>query len=91
MILHYCKINIYRYPIYALIWTTTPWTLASNKAICYNPNLSYSLIEIDNMEGVYLIATDLIQPFTQLASKNVKGLVNFKGLYKLFVFNTHVH
>ena len=32
--------------IFALVWTTTPWTLAANKAICFNPEHSYSLIQI---------------------------------------------
>ncbi|WP_343188310.1 isoleucine--tRNA ligase [Buchnera aphidicola (Ceratoglyphina bambusae)] len=31
--------------IYAVIWTTTPWTLPSNKAISVNPNIYYNLIE----------------------------------------------
>ena len=30
----------------ALIWTTTPWTLVANKAVCYNPDHTYSLIRI---------------------------------------------
>lgn len=32
--------------IFALVWTTTPWTLVANKAICFNPGHSYSLIQI---------------------------------------------
>ena len=32
--------------IFALVWTTTPWTLAANKAICFNPEHSYSLLQI---------------------------------------------
>ncbi len=26
-----------------VIWTTTPWTIPSNRAICFNPDLSYGL------------------------------------------------
>ena len=32
--------------IFALVWTTTPWTLAANKAICFHPEHTYSLIQI---------------------------------------------
>ena len=32
-------------PIYALIWTTTPWTLPANKAILVHPELQYSVTE----------------------------------------------
>jgi isoleucyl-tRNA synthetase len=42
-----------------VIWTTTPWTIPSNVAVCINPDISYSLIEV---EGKYLvIAADMFE------------------------------
>ena len=29
-----------------LIWTTTPWTLPSNRAICFGPGIAYGLYEV---------------------------------------------
>ncbi|MDP5085848.1 MAG: class I tRNA ligase family protein, partial [Yoonia sp.] len=29
-----------------LIWTTTPWTIPQNRAVCFGPNISYGLYEI---------------------------------------------
>ena len=29
-----------------VIWTTTPWTLPSNRAICFGPGISYGLYEV---------------------------------------------
>ncbi|MBV2358520.1 isoleucine--tRNA ligase [Thalassococcus sp. CAU 1522] len=29
-----------------VIWTTTPWTIPSNKAVAYNPSLAYGLYEV---------------------------------------------
>ena len=29
-----------------LIWTTTPWTLPSNRAICFSPSIEYGLYEV---------------------------------------------
>jgi isoleucyl-tRNA synthetase len=29
-----------------VIWTTTPWTLPGNRAICYSPRISYGLYEV---------------------------------------------
>jgi isoleucyl-tRNA synthetase len=29
-----------------VIWTTTPWTIPQNRAICFGPNISYGLYEI---------------------------------------------
>ncbi len=34
-----------------VIWTTTPWTIPGNRAICYGPNLSYGLYEVKTMKG----------------------------------------
>lgn len=46
--------------IYGLIWTTTPWTLPANQAICFSPSLRYSLIKIDETSNYYIVATELI-------------------------------
>ncbi len=31
---------------HVVIWTTTPWTIPSNRAIAFNPDLSYGLYEV---------------------------------------------
>ena len=31
---------------HVVIWTTTPWTIPANKAICYSPNISYGLYKV---------------------------------------------
>jgi isoleucyl-tRNA synthetase len=49
-------------PVYFLAWTTTPWTLPSNTALCVGPNIIYSLVKAKNpyseSEGVYIIAKE---------------------------------
>jgi len=43
-----------------VIWTTTPWTLPANQAVCIHPQLDYALIESD---GEYLVlAADMVEP-----------------------------
>ncbi|MEZ9141029.1 MULTISPECIES: isoleucine--tRNA ligase [unclassified Shewanella] len=37
--------------ISAVIWTTTPWTIPANRALCLSPELDYSLVEFVK-EGV---------------------------------------
>jgi len=32
-------------PTFAVIWTTTPWTLPANQAVCTNPDMKYALIK----------------------------------------------
>jgi len=41
------------------IWTTTPWSLPANEAVCLHPDLEYDLI--DAGEQYFLLATDLVE------------------------------
>ncbi len=38
-------------PVSLVIWTTTPWTLPANRAVCVHPSLEYVLVQIDGEEG----------------------------------------
>src|SRR5205085_6659470 len=33
-----------------VIWTTTPWTIPANRAVSYNPDISYSVFIVDEIE-----------------------------------------
>ncbi len=46
---------------YILAWTTTPWTLPSNVALCMNPKESYVEIESDGTR--YILAEALVEKF----------------------------
>jgi len=46
-----------RKPGYAVIWTTTPWTLPGNQALNVHPEVKYSLI--DTERGMLILATEL--------------------------------
>lgn len=66
--------------LYAVIWTTTPWTIPSNLAICLHPRLKYTLIEKSG--DVYVIAQDLLASFLQGVSwdeSEIKVLGSVKG------------
>jgi len=48
-----------------IIWTTTPWTIPANKALAYNKDLDYSIIEINSISEYFdnkkiVIATKLL-------------------------------
>lgn len=49
-----------RLPLYALAWTTTPWTLPSNTALCVGPKIDYVVVRGENpytkIEALYLLA-----------------------------------
>jgi isoleucyl-tRNA synthetase len=42
---------------YAVIWTTTPWTLPANQAVSVNANLTYDLVKTSR--GLLIVAQDL--------------------------------
>ncbi len=45
-----------------VIWTTTPWTLPANRAICLNDALEYSLVQVKGEKaGRYIVATELLK------------------------------
>ena len=46
---------------YILAWTTTPWTLPSNVALCMNPDEPYVEIEVDGTH--YILAEALVSKF----------------------------
>ncbi|WP_273524942.1 isoleucine--tRNA ligase [Mailhella massiliensis] len=44
---------------YIVIWTTTPWTLPSNLAVCVHPELRYALVEVEGSQ--YILASELVE------------------------------
>ncbi|MBP6503696.1 MAG: isoleucine--tRNA ligase [Rhodoferax sp.] len=45
-------------PAYAVIWTTTAWTIPANQALNLNPELEYALV--DTPRGLLLLASSLV-------------------------------
>ena len=50
-------------PLYAVIWTTTPWTLPANLAIAVKSDFEYAVIEHDGAN--YVVANDLVAAVTK--------------------------
>ncbi len=51
-------------PVFFLAWTTTPWTLPSNTALCVGPNIEYVRVRSQHpytgAEAIYVVAKDLV-------------------------------
>ena len=60
-----------------VIWTTTPWTIPSNVAVCVNESLKYSLIEVDN--NFFVIASDMFDECMSRWSKTGNRIAECKG------------
>lgn len=44
-----------------LVWTTTPWTLPANVAVCLNPDFVYGVYYAAEKQKFYLVAQDLAE------------------------------
>ena len=68
-----------------IIWTTTPWTIPQNRAVCFSPDISYGLYKVteaaeDNWAKVgdkYLLADDLAEAV--LSQARVEGYERLRG------------
>ena len=58
-------------PVFAVIWTTTVWTLPGNRAVAVHPDMEYALVEFGGRR--FIVAEDLRE--TSLARWNMGGAV----------------
>ncbi len=56
-------------PLYILAWTTTPWTLPSNTALCVGPKIDYVAVKGQNPysgeEAIYILAEARLSAYFQ--------------------------
>ena len=60
--------------VYFLAWTTTPWTLPSNVALCVNPDEEYS--KVKQGDYTYILASALVET---VLKDDYTVLKNYKG------------
>ena len=60
-----------RAPAFAVIWTTTPWTLPANEAVSVHPELTYDLIETP--KGALILVRELAE--SALKRYELEGVV----------------
>ncbi|HEX6265670.1 MAG TPA: isoleucine--tRNA ligase [Burkholderiales bacterium] len=64
-------------PGFAVIWTTTPWTLPGNQALNVHPEVVYSLVE--TQRGLLILAAELQQACLSRFGLTGKALASCKG------------
>ena len=59
---------------YFVIWTTTPWTIPSNEAVCLNPDLVYAEVQTEQGKLIFLesMTEQLLQRFHLRKRRNRK-------------------
>lgn len=67
--------------VYFVIWTTTPWTIPGNFAICLNAEFDYVLLQVPGGD-VYVLAKDLVESVCKAAHIDLEAcqvLATLKG------------
>jgi isoleucyl-tRNA synthetase len=64
-------------PVYAVIWTTTPWTLPGNQALNAHPDFTYELV--DTQKGLLILAAELREACLKRYGLEGKVLASSKG------------
>lgn len=70
----YVKFKVKDKDEYFLVWTTTPWTLASNVLLTVNPDVTYA--KVKNQGEVYILAKDLLE---EVLVEEYEIIEEFKG------------
>jgi isoleucyl-tRNA synthetase len=66
---------------YAVIWTTTPWTIPSNQALNVHPEIDYALVQTERhgKQTLLLLAKDLVESSLQRYGLEGKIIATAKG------------
>ena len=68
-------------PVYFLAWTTTPWTLPSNTALCVGPKIDYVAVKGQNLyskeNAIYVLAESRLATYFKEGEFEV--LAHYKG------------
>ncbi|MBC7682126.1 MAG: isoleucine--tRNA ligase, partial [Ferruginibacter sp.] len=74
-------------PAFAVIWTTTAWTIPANQALNLNPALTYALVQTER--GILLLAEDLVEKATARFALNGTVLATALGEKLAFINFKH--
>uniref|UniRef100_A0A3Q3EDB9 Isoleucine--tRNA ligase, mitochondrial n=1 Tax=Labrus bergylta TaxID=56723 RepID=A0A3Q3EDB9_9LABR len=62
-----------------LVWTTQPWTIPANQAVCFMPNAQYSLVKRADNSQVLLVATERTASMSALLGTELESVHTFTG------------
>lgn len=79
---------------YFLAWTTTPWTLAANSALCVGPNIDYVAVQTYNPytgAPVTVVLAEVLMPSYFNAAGADKDLASYKKGDKVIPYKVVAH
>lgn len=61
--------------IFAVIWTTTPWTLPANQAIALHKDVKYVAVKVKSSNDILIMAESRLESVLQAAALSFNGIV----------------
>ncbi|XP_047200714.1 isoleucine--tRNA ligase, mitochondrial [Girardinichthys multiradiatus] len=65
--------------VLVLVWTTQPWTIPANQAVCYMPNAQYSVVKRADTSQLLLLATERTASLAPLLGTELQAVGTFIG------------
>ncbi|KAM9842397.1 isoleucine--tRNA ligase, mitochondrial isoform 2-T2 [Aulostomus maculatus] len=62
-----------------LVWTTQPWTIPANQAVCYMPNTQYSVVKRADNSQPLLVATERAASVAAMLGTELQSVGTFTG------------
>ncbi|KAM8816211.1 isoleucine--tRNA ligase, mitochondrial [Rhynchonycteris naso] len=67
-------------PISFLVWTTQPWTIPANQAVCYMPDAKYAVVKCSLSGEQYVLAADKVIPVASTLKTTLEVISTFSGV-----------
>jgi isoleucyl-tRNA synthetase len=65
-------------PVFAIVWTTTPWTLPANLALAVHPSQSYAAVDVG--DEIHVVAEALLNSYEELLDQGSRSAVPLRPL-----------
>lgn len=66
-------------PVSVLIWTTQPWTIPANQAVCYMPDAKYAVVKCSKSGDLYILAADKVTSVASTLKTSFEVISTFTG------------
>ncbi|KFO95667.1 hypothetical protein N300_14722, partial [Calypte anna] len=67
-------------PASVLVWTTQPWTVPANQAVCYMPDAEYSVVKCTTTGEYFILAADKVESTAAVLDKQFEVISTCKGV-----------
>uniref|UniRef100_A0A8D1Q477 Isoleucine--tRNA ligase, mitochondrial n=1 Tax=Sus scrofa TaxID=9823 RepID=A0A8D1Q477_PIG len=67
-------------PVSFLVWTTQPWTIPANQAVCYMPESKYAVVKCSKSGDFYILAADKVTSVASTLGTTFEVISTFSGV-----------